>query len=392
MALRQHTPQQYLDAVIAAGGSRIKAAEAMGVSLHAIWRNLKTLKEQGVEIPESPYNTGRAEYMVRAAEDAHHAAPEHFHVKGVSTLYGPEGDVVQQWVKTDQDAFQRHEMLRAAAEALKEEIPRQAPIHVSTTCLEKLCNLYTITDFHIGMLAWRHEGGADWDLQIAEKTLTSCFSHMVMNSPPAKYAVVNQLGDFLHTDGFLPLTPASKHVLDADSRFPKIVQVAVRSLRSIVNMALTRHEHVHVLMAEGNHDPASSVWLRALFMALYENEPRVTVEDSPLPYYAYQHGKTMLAFHHGHMKKADKVGGVIPAQFPKMWGETTKRYVHTGHLHHTHEKEDAGITVIQHPTLAARDAYAARGPWHAERAAKCITYHTEYGEVGRNIVTPEMVA
>jgi hypothetical protein len=26
------------------------------------------------------------------------------------------------------------------------------------------------------------------------------------------------------------------------------------------------------------------------------------------------------------------------------------------------------MTVLQHPTLAARDAYAARGGWHAERA------------------------
>ena len=48
-------------------------------------------------------------------------------------------------------------------------------------------------------------------------------------------------------------------------------------------------------MAEGNHDPASSIWLRALFGALYENEPRVEVIDSPLPCYVHQHGQTMIA-------------------------------------------------------------------------------------------------
>lgn len=49
------------------------------------------------------------------------------------------------------------------------------------------------------------------------------------------------------------------------------------------------------------------------------------------------------------------------------------------------------MTVVQHPTLAARDAYAARGGWISERQASAITYHKLHGQVARNIVTPEMV-
>ncbi len=49
------------------------------------------------------------------------------------------------------------------------------------------------------------------------------------------------------------------------------------------------------------------------------------------------------------------------------------------------------MTVIQHPTLAARDAYAARGGWIAERAITAITYHRDFGQVARNTVTPEML-
>jgi hypothetical protein len=48
--------------------------------------------------------------------------------------------------------------------------------------------------------------------------------------------------------------------------------------------------------------------------------------------------------------------------------------------------------VVQHSTLAARDAYAARGGWMSERTIKAITYHSKYGEVGRITVTPEMFA
>jgi hypothetical protein len=181
------------------------------------------------------------------------------------------------------------------------------------------------------------------------------------------------------------------HVLDAAGRYSQMVQAAIRVLRRVVDLALMCHEEVHVLFVEGNHDLAGSMWLRLMFGALYENEPRLTVNDSEVPYYVLRHGCTMLAFHHGHMSKNASLPLLFAAQFPAIWGATTKRYAHCGHRHHVEEKEHAGMTVVQHPTLAARDAYAARGGWIAERAATCITYHEAYGQVARTIVTPEML-
>ncbi len=100
---RQFTPMQYLEAVRRHGGSRVKAAEELDVSVRALLKNLDLCRERGEEIPDSPYHTGRAEYLRSQAEAAHKAAPDHFHVKGVSTLYGPEGEIKQQWVKTRSD-------------------------------------------------------------------------------------------------------------------------------------------------------------------------------------------------------------------------------------------------------------------------------------------------
>jgi hypothetical protein len=214
---------------------------------------------------------------------------------------------------------------------------------------------------------------------------------MVNAAPAAKVGIVAQLGDFLHSDGLAAVTPTSGHLLDQDGRFPKVVQAAIRILRRVVELALAKHETVVVLMAEGNHDLASSVWLRAMFQALYEHEPRVQVIDSELPYYVYQHGQTMLAWHHGHLKKNDDLPILFASQFPKIWGNTVKRYAHCGHRHHVEEKEHSGITVIQHSTLAARDAYASRGGWMSERQCTAITYHADFGQVARNTVTPEMI-
>lgn len=314
-------------------------------------------------------------------------------LRGTSTLYRRgEPEPVIQWVKTTADDVQREAIMRASVAALMQDVPRAEPTAYPDSPPENLCNVITLTDVHVGAYAWGKETGADWDLTIAERDVTGAVRHLINACPKAGTCVVAQLGDFLHQDGLAAVTPTSGHQLDSDSRFSKVVQVAIRILRAAVDMALQRHARVVVLMAEGNHDIASSVWLRQLFLLLYEREPRVSVIDSELPYYCHQHGQTMLAWHHGHLKKLDQLPLLFAAQFPKVWGNTTKRYVHTGHLHHKHEKEHSGVTVIQHPTIAARDAYAARGGWVADREMTAITYSDKFGQIARATVCPEMLA
>lgn len=154
----------------------------------------------------------------------------------------------------------------------------------------ELCNLVTMTDCHVGALAWAREADEDWDLSIARETLTQSFIGMIYALPPAGTLVLSQLVDFLHTDGLTPVTPAHGHILDADSRFQKMAEAAVDILEDIIAAALERNDRVHVIMAEGNHDESSSVWLRVMFKRLFRNEPRVSVEDSPLPYYVCHAG------------------------------------------------------------------------------------------------------
>jgi hypothetical protein len=388
----QFTCQQVVDALGECGGSRVRAAEKLGMTTRCLANYIRRATALGLEVPPAVRNPAAAEWLRKEVEAAHASAPDGYLVKGVSTLHGPEGEVKQQWIKTNVDEERRMKLIQAAVEEACAKIPPEPPADKpSGPQFDSLLNQYTFTDYHMGMLAWWREGGADWDLNIAEEVLWRSFMNMMLAAPAARVGLLVQLGDFLHTDGLVPVTPTNHHVLDADSRFPKIVQTTIRILRRIVNYMLTKHEEVWVLHAEGNHSPASDVWLQQLFIALYENETRCKVINSVLPYYAVQHGKTMLAFHHGHLLKNGALPALLAAQFPEMWGTTAKRYCHTGHRHHSEEKEHPGMLVIQHPTLAARDAYAARGGWYAERAAQCFTYHKEFGQVARNIVTPEMV-
>jgi hypothetical protein len=317
--------------------------------------------------------------------------PNGYVTKGVSTYYNSEGKPSGQWVKASLSHQALIDAMRETVDGFKDQIDPASVIIAPAASEELLCNLYTFTDYHLGMLAWHQEGGADWDVSKAERTIIAALIQMVTQSPNAHTAVLNIQGDFLHTDGKTPVTPASKHVLDADSRFPKIRRAAIRIIRSLMAICLQRHQEVYLIIAEGNHDEESAGWLADLFAVHYEEEPRVTVNDSVLPFYVFEWGNTMLGVHHGHKVKNESLPLLFAAQFPQQWGRTTRREIHCGHRHHRDEKEYNGVTVVQHPTLAARDAYAARGGWIADRAAWAITYHKKYGAVGRVMITTEML-
>lgn len=372
--------REYIDAVILYGSQRA-AAHALGVSKSAVTDAIKRVSDRAAVKGYSP------------AHDMTHTAPDMFNVKGVSTYYDSEGKPRGQWVKTALDNDRLEAARTAAMEALSEVLPRLPAIEVDPggEYNDELCNLYTLTDSHVGMLAWGEETGADWDLKIAEDVLVGSFAASIEASPSASVAVVNQLGDFLHFDGLSAVTPTSGHMLDADGRFSKVVASAIRILRRVVDMALQSHETVHLVIAEGNHDLASSVWLRHMFSALYENEPRITVNNSELPYYVHQHGEVMLAFHHGHMKKNDSLPLLFASQFPEVWGQSRRRYAHVGHRHHVEIKDHSGMRVVQHSTLAARDAYAARGGWMSDREITTFTYHKKKGQVASITIDPEML-
>jgi hypothetical protein len=319
-------------------------------------------------------------------------APPGYVVKGKSTYYDAEGKVRGQWVKTREDADKLAAIQQAAVDAACASIQPLAEIAPPSVTSAKLLNVYTVTDYHFNMLAWGRECGQDWDTDIAADTLRKCFAGMVNASPVADTCVIAQLGDFAHSDGFRNVTPTSEHELDVDTRFERAVTLMLEALRGLIEFAAARHSKVVVLLAEGNHDMASSVWFRAAFRMLYAANPRIEVIDSPLPYYALLWGKTLLGWHHGHLSKNDSLPGVFAAQFRSLWGQAERTIIHTGHRHHREVKEHAGAEVYQHPTLAARDAYAARGGWHAMRRAIGITYHREHGEVGSVTITPEMVS
>lgn len=385
----------------ACGESKTEAARTLGLPRQTFHNRLKRAAERGLLGPTETLPGFRIDALTetpngtfvrqRKEHGAVFAPPDGHAVKGVSALVDAEGREIIKWVKTSADADARAAAMQAAVEAFKDELPRAEPVPRPVGARPDLLNFYAITDAHFGSLSWREETGADYDLTIAERLLTDWFAAAIDLAPAAHTGVLAQMGDLAHYDGMESKTPTSGHILDADSRFPKLVRVVIRTLRRVVRMLLEKHERVHIIMADANHDPASGAWLREMFAAFYDDEPRVTVDSSASTYYVVEHGKTSLFVHHGHRRNVGNVDSVFAGKFRDIYGRTKHSYAHIGHLHSDELKSTNLMKIERHETLAAPDAYAANGGWLSGRSAKVITYSNEHGEVSRLTLTPAMV-
>lgn len=384
--------REKLMAIIETGSVR-KAAKKLGISTGTIGNVLTFLSERlanSVEVEQDYDNdaTGTSAVLTLPISDTESGVveePAKLSVgDGTSTLYDSKGNVKLQWVKKNGKANSIAETIRSAMQAFK-NVVEPAPFNLVPRAIsgEGLLAQYTITDYHLGMFASKGESGEEWSTKIATEKIYQVIDSMVESTPHTEHAVINILGDFLHSDSQLAVTPASRHVLDQDMRYSDLISIAVRIISYFVKRARTKATNVTLLIAQGNHDPIGSLWLQELFSYYFENDPNIAVIKSAYPFYAIEFGKTMLAYHHGDKVQFAKMAGVVPSLFPEIWGRTKFRYAHMGDKHHRRVVEGLGIIVEQHQTLIANDAYSSSHGWTSEAGANVIIYSRETGELSR---------
>ena len=374
------TQQEHWDLYETHNRNFSKAAKKAGISRQVFTRSINATKAK------------RAKSGVTDSFDVSDHVGEGYAVKGMSSLVDNNGDAKLRWIKTDKCKERQLEALRVFVEALKEDIKPYKPIKLVKKKRNKdLLNMYLVTDVHLGMYSWEPETGADYDLKIAEKLLTDWQGAAMAQSPDSQDAILCNLGDFFQCDSINPVTPGHGNVLDADSRYAKVLEVGTRVLRRMVAMLLEKHERVFLFNVSGNHDDTTGICIRQIMSVAYENEPRVIVDVSPDKYHCHEFGKTSLFWHHGDKRSVANCAEVFAAKFRSVFGRTEFSYGHLGHKHSVHIKEGNLMTIEQHSTLAAPDAYCSRGGWMSKRSASVITYHKEYGEVGRTKISYEMI-
>lgn len=312
-------------------------------------------------------------------------------VTKVSTLYDQEGRVAQQWVAEKPSEIQRRDAWIEFAKEIAGDLPRLEPIIKPGHESSNLLAAFPVGDHHMGMLATLLESGEEWTIEKAESILRGAIDYLMMSTPSCNQALLAFLGDFMHYDSTKPVTPSHGNQLDADGRYPSMIRAAIRALRYAIETALRRHQKVHVIIEIGNHDLYSSVFLMECLANLYENEPRVTIDTSPQHYHYFRFGKVLIGTHHGHGAKPEQLPIVMATDRPKDWGETKHRYIWTGHVHHNSQRDIAGVDVESFRILPPEDAWAKQKGYRSIRDMKAIVFHSEYGEVARHVVKPEML-
>jgi hypothetical protein len=355
-----------LNAIEQTGGNQVQAAKLLNLDRSTFRNRLATAMRRQVGI----------------------AKPEHlspYVVKGTSTLVDAEGNTKLQWIKTSLDRERFDDAMREYVEWLAQGAKGKAeltpaPVHSQ----DDLLSVYAIGDPHLGLFSWAAETGEDFDLKIAERLTTSAVARLVSCSPDSSEALILELGDLLHADDSTNQTPTSKHSLDVDTRYAKVMQVALRTLKHCISLTLQKHQKVTVRIVPGNHDPHSSFAIALCLNAFYDCEPRVIIDLSPSAFWYMKFGRVLLGSHHGNGIRPEALPGIMAADMPGEWGTTLFRYWYIGHIHHIQRREFSGASVESFRTLAARDAWHAAKGYRAGRDMSLLVLHKDFGEIERH--------
>lgn len=371
---------EYLEAVNTHGSQR-KAAKALGVSSGTIADSMAALQKKAALAGYSPEH-----HLTRPI------APG-LKMRGTSQLFKKgQAAPVLEWIKTSSDEEAQEAARKAILAALGEEVRGMSPLVAAPDHVyADLLAVYPWGDPHVGLYVWAKECGDAFDLLEAERLTLGAVDRLVSSAPAAETAIILPLGDFFHANDQSNQTPAHRHQLDVDSRYPKVLAVGIKTLRHAILRALEKHKHVVVRIEPGNHDPEAKWALAFTIAAYFENEPRVEVDLSPGKFWFYKFGRVLIGSTHGDTAKHDKLGGIMASDRPQDWGTTAHRYFYTGHVHSSNVTELPGVVCESFRTLAAKDAYAAGHGYRAGRDMRCIVHHREFGEIERHRCDVSMI-
>lgn len=305
---------------------------------------------------------------------------------GKVTTHLRDGDVVQEWIRTDNTIDDVMDQVKVAVKALAEDVKGRArKVKLDEQPNENLLSVYPLFDKHYGMMSWAKESGEDYDLSIAQECECETFEYLIRSQPASKEALVVFGGDYFHCDDDNQVTPAHKNKVDVDGRSFKVFGVGVKMAKEYIDMARAHHQHVTVELITGNHDPVLSMALLYVLDAYYCNDHRVTVNVDPSSFSYYEFGSTLIAFQHGDKMKQERMYQVVTTDKRDVWGRVKYCHVFTGHFHRERVIDIGQMKLESLRTTIPNEAYAVNAGYRAPKTAYAITFSRDGGEVGRTM-------
>jgi len=316
--------------------------------------------------------------------------PTGYIIKGRSTLYDADGNVKQEWVKTQLEKEELLNQLHEAVEGIIEPCKGVVPFIKEPKRLDKdIMASYILADPHVGMYAWQQESGADQSTELVVEWMNKVQGRLIAAAPPSEVCLIENLGDYFHADSIENKTMRSGNILDVDSRWAKVLMAGVQCYRDIIMMALTKHKKVIVKSVVGNHDDHSNVMLAMAMQLAFENNPRVEIHLPINPFSYHEFGNVLIGM--THYCKPDRLPSIMAEDMREAWGRCDFCFFHQAHNHTQSLFEYPGCTVEGFGTIAAKDAWTNGKGYRSRRYMQNIIYHKLYGEIGRTRVGIESI-
>lgn len=302
----------------------------------------------------------------------------------VTVQRGAAGKIERTWERQSPDAEQARNALEAMIAEMLAPIKGLAPLTPPPAAVsDNLLSVYPIGDQHHGMYAEAAQTGDEYNTDISGSLLTTAVDFLCGSAPPSGTAILLDVGDFHHANDSNNETPQSKHAMHVTASYGKVMQTGAMMLVNATRRLLEKHNRVLVWIMPGNHNP-DAAFATALAISFYfHNEPRVEVDLGNSAFKYMRFGKNLIASHHGDGPKFSNLPLIMAVDRPEDWAATEYRVWHCGHIHHKTVKEEPGVDVETHRTLAPSNAWDHKKGYRSKREMQRIDYHFETGECNR---------
>lgn len=342
------------------------------------------LREQGISRADIAQRMNKTERQVKSllararqwtnADPAAQVAAKAAGSQALPHSFWVKTDTHSIYYKTPQQEQEKQEWWTEAFADIPAWEPQPAVFEQSN-----LLSVYPVFDLHHGMLAWSDETGAqDYDLDIAAKDLRASVVRLMALTPANGEGLLILGGDTLHINDQTNETPASRHRLDADGRYYKVLDTAIKSIAWLIETLAARHDKVKVRVLRGNHDQESHLALSFALAERYRETSRIVIEKSPHDLFMHRHGNCLIAAHHGDKSPAARLAMYLSDICP-YWSETRHRHILTGHIHHDSAKDFPGVKWQSLRAFCPPDAYSAG--YGSRRALRCMVFDDKRGLV-----------
>ena len=241
-------------------------------------------------------------------------------------------------------------------------------------------------DLHLGKLAIE---GDYYSLDIASSRLNNAIQSLIHRAKGFDIEeIVFVVGnDFLNIDRDKPFGSTTKGTPQSNTVSAyEAYRHGRKLLVECINL-LADHAKVRVVVIPGNHDEESMLHMGDTLEALYENDGKVTVDNSRPLMKGYVYGECLLIFDHGNrVKKYTNLASVISQRFRDVWSSVKHIEVHRGHLHSLKRNIMGQVEELNGITVRHLGSMSPTDQWHDDsgylsvnKRAHAFIWHKKHG-------------